>query len=74
MLLKFVLLFFLIDYAETSIIPNGKVSIMTMRIIDTTKDTNSDGELMGNYIKLINEPVRICKNVIIRVRSKNFEQ
>ena len=45
-----------------------------MRIIGKTKDNNSGGDLIGNYIKLINEPVRIGKNVIIRVRSKNLEQ
>ena len=62
------------DYAKISRIPNGKVNITAIRIIDKTKDISSDGELVGNYVKLINEPVRIYKNVIIRVRSKNFEQ
>ena len=47
---------------------------MGMKIIDKTRDTLSDVELIGNYIKLINEPAIICKNEIIRVRSKNFEQ
>ena len=47
---------------------------MAMRVIDKTKDANSDGELIGNYLRFIKEPASICKNVIIRARSKNFEQ
>ena len=55
-----------------SIMQNGKANTTTMIIIERVNEAISDPELIGNYSILIHEQVIKFKNVIIRVRIRNF--